>query len=190
MYPSCNVPNLVTGKLSAMTQDERAHKYTTGALGSGGHKICGVCSNCINFKSSWLPDGTGFYQPSTSIDPNDFVEYTGADMRRMQQRLKELSETVSPTRLAQFEQMFGYHYSPHSFLQDEHLMSIINVPDAWEWDIMHCMFIKGLATNEATACLRYLAKFDMGPKQFDEYLHIWTWPKEYSDAKKCVRMGR
>ena len=88
IYPSCGEPCLVTGYISAITQDERAHKYVLDVLGSGGHKICGKCSNCVNFKSGWLPDSTGFYKPSTSIDLNDFTEYTMEDIRTMQKRLQ------------------------------------------------------------------------------------------------------
>ena len=107
----------------------------------------------------------------------------------MQKRLKQLADTESNRTLQDMEKRFGYHYSPHSFLQDEHLMSVIDVMAAWEWDVMHCMFSGGYVTNEARACIEYLKDFNMGPKQLDEFLQTWNWPKEYADAKKLCDGG-
>ena len=184
IYPEIDKPMLITGYLAAITQDERAHKYSAEVLGAGGHKICALCSNCLNHRSSWLPDSTGFYKPSTNLQINDFIPYSNEDIRNMQRRLKEVHDTQTNGKLKKLEQQFGYKYSPAGFLQDEYLIERVDLADAWAWDILHCMFLGGLATNEAEATLIDLNKVHCGPAAFDTYLNTWVWPKAYSGAHK------
>eukprot|EP00959_Pyramimonas_sp_CCMP1952_P011024 230903-Pyramimonas_sp.AAC.1 len=76
-----------------IVQDERAFKYTTGAMGATGHKICGLCSNIVNFKSSLLPCPNNFLVPSTEVDVSKYRFHSHAALMEIQHRLKGLYDS-------------------------------------------------------------------------------------------------
>eukprot|EP00959_Pyramimonas_sp_CCMP1952_P061398 1283078-Pyramimonas_sp.AAC.1 len=72
-----------------LVQDERGHKFSMGVKGSGGLKLCALCKNVAAFKSTHLPDPTGFLIPSTSLDVSSFRQHSDEGVKAIQKRLHD-----------------------------------------------------------------------------------------------------
>eukprot|EP00959_Pyramimonas_sp_CCMP1952_P473610 9502025-Pyramimonas_sp.AAC.1 len=176
--PGESAPRVVYREIFILVQDERAHKYCTGAMGATGHKICGICRNVVNFKSSLLPCPNNYLVPSAEVDVRKFEFHSHDGLMGIQKRLKDLHDANEKTKLGKLETLFGYNFIPTGLLQSPDVG--IDLSKTWAWDWMHSYFIGGAFPKEVTELLSRLTPFGLGGKEFDEYLQLWSWPGCYA----------
>ncbi len=102
-----------------------------------------------------------------TTDTRRFRPMRDNTFRELQMRLKYVAEH-QPGALAAKEQLLGFRYNPHSWLQDETLnvraMRIL----AFDW--MHCWCEKGVWELEFGACMDVLHRHGHGSQRLHEYL--------------------
>eukprot|EP00959_Pyramimonas_sp_CCMP1952_P042865 896903-Pyramimonas_sp.AAC.1 len=179
---------LVSGSLSILVQDERAHKFMTHCKGAGGIKPCCLCQNVVLPTSTLLPDATGYCISAKCHDVSKYHLHTNESLRGIQKKLRHEATAGTKSELERLEILLGFKYERDGLLQDDELD--VSMVDIFAWDWMHCYLVGGAFEREVDLYVQKTSDYHLGYAVLDAYVRRWEWPKGYAHARECFTDGR
>ena len=179
---------LVFGILFILLADERAHKSSMECSGSGGTKICALCTNITLLRSRRLPGPTGFLVPLSEMLFTNFILQVPGGVAVILGRLAEIGASGDSALLANMQEEWGWTHVPDGMLADKALG--IDPVRVLMWDWMHCMVESGAFDNSLDLFID-ASKFEgVGVVKFHRYASCWQWPKGYAHGRDVFASGK
>jgi len=177
------------GELSAMVQDERAHKSVFELKGSGGWKCCGKCSNVMNTNEdiSWNPTLVDY--KTATLD--QCKPHTDESYFAMVDDLAAKKGVIPPKEFEGLEMAYGLNYEPTGLLFNKALRRFVKPFSILVYDWMHCLWTSsGVGQYQCNAFIRCALSLGKTLKEFDEFAQTVVQPGGVGKIKRTFFRDR
>ena len=162
--------------LSAVLQDEKAHKEAFSLKGASGTKFCVHCKNVVRGDINAYSRDPYVKHVALAI-PAEFDPHTPDSFLEMVHLLESSSAAMPAKDFGKLEQVLGLNFNPHALPFDPELQKLINPVQHLYWDHMHCgSGSGGIAQYEINGFVRALAEHGVDPCDLDAFCAPIKWP--------------
>ena len=174
-------------KFGVMVSDESAIRQVLLAKGAGGNKPCVCCKNIVSLASELhVHDASGYAQPVSCLDVQQWDPQTDASVLAIVQRLGEARAVLPVGQFEELEKLLGFNWGKYSVLQVPEFAPISTL--MWDW--MHVYMVNGVFNQEIGRLMHSLHRHGATWARLHEYLSRWTWPRATGSASALCNAKR
>jgi hypothetical protein len=182
---------LLIATFGCFVADEKAIKEVWCNKGAAGFRLCPICYNLCDHKTS-AAKAIGQLR-STCTDQSQLKMHTDASVRdvlREAERLHAALEAGEITKGSYVDaiKFFGWNHEPEGILSDTQLQigAVSTLMHCW----VHIYVVTGLFNVEMQYLLVFLKHNDILPSALHAFLQPWTWPRSMSEPRKMFSKKR